>query len=270
MNLTIPDKLHKFLVLIGSILIAFIYYQKENVEKEYGNKIDSNYQLVDSIQVQIKKLEFQSKEMIKKSESLSRKYNVENPLTHDKKSNLLFSRVLNGSELDVIVSDSIDKEWKKYGKNEAEIYLLIEKSKIVDKRLNNEEKNKNIKLENLNSYENIGIFFLVIGLIIWVFIEIPVNKNESEHYSKKIEERTYIDCQSCGNKFTSLRKYGKEVNGENNYGFCNSCYQDGKFIDDELTIKDVLNDTKKRIKNKDWIERIIILNKIKKLERWDR
>ena len=110
MNLTIPDKLHKFLVLVGSILIAFIYFQKEDVSKEYNDRIKSNYILADSIKLQIKRLESQSNEMVQKSKSLAKKYNVENPLTKDKKSNLVFSRVLNGSKQDMIVSDSIDDE----------------------------------------------------------------------------------------------------------------------------------------------------------------
>lgn len=270
MNLTVPDKLHKFLVLIGSILVAFIYFQKENVYKEYENRIDSNNRFIDSIEVQIKKLEFESKEMVKYANSLSLKHNVENPLKQDKKLNLEFSRVLKGSESEVMVSDSIQKYWNKYGKNEAETSLLIEKSKIIDERLNEEREYKNDKIENLNSYENIGMFFLVIGLLMWIFIEFPVNNEEIEHYSKKIEDRTYRECQSCGNRFTSLRKYGKEITGENNYAFCSSCYENGKFTNEELTFEDVVNDIKKKIKKKDWIERTIILNRIKKLERWNR
>lgn len=117
--------------------------------------------------------------------------------------------------------------------------------------------------------EVLGAIFFVLGFIVWALAETPQNiDKELEYYSKKLEDRTYINCQSCGRRFTSVRKYGLEEDGNINYAFCQNCYSNGEFINKDLTVEEIIAQTIERNKKKPWFVKKIIINEVKNLERW--
>jgi len=87
-----------------------------------------------------------------------------------------------------------------------------------------------------------AFYFLMIGCIIFVLYQIGKesaiisNTNKINHY----KNRTYKYCQSCAKYFSPMLLHGKEKDGTENKGFCNECYNDGQFLNPELTELDVM------------------------------
>lgn len=44
-------------------------------------------------------------------------------------------------------------------------------------------------------------------------------------------------CQSCGMPLKKEIDYGKNTDGTNNHEYCHFCFQNGKFADKEITMK---------------------------------
>jgi len=75
MNINIPDKLYKFLILVGVLLIAFSIYKKENSEKFYFSKIYEYKGIQDSLAISQIKINDQRDRLIDISQSLAKTYN---------------------------------------------------------------------------------------------------------------------------------------------------------------------------------------------------
>lgn len=101
------------------------------------------------------------------------------------------------------------------------------------------------------------ITFIIIGRIFWVLGE--------EHNKIKYEQRIYSYCQSCTRYFSPMLLHGKEKDGIENKGFCSECYNNGEFLNTELTEQDVIDEIKKtnpKIKN--------VEKRVSELIRWNK
>jgi hypothetical protein len=266
MNINIPDKIFKFFVLIGLILIGFSFYDNDSSEKNYFSKIDKYNEIKDSSL--ICKLVVNDKlENIKRiSKNLSTKYNVENPIMISKDSTFRFIRTLSGNEQKVIVSDSIDKLWENLRSFEF-------RDKVMDQKLESfstilaSEKELNATYHKFNKQlEIFGWIFFMLGLLMWVIDEPHVKKSNLE----KLNEKIYPYCQSCGKSFTSVRKYGKEMEGTDNLAFCFECYYQGTFIDNEITKEEFLEKANFEIKNMNYFAKKILKSRFNNLDRWNK
>ncbi len=264
MNINIPDKLYKLLTLIGLILIGYSFYNTEFIEQKYFSEIDKHREVRDSLLLSEMILKNEKQTLIGISESLSKKYSVENPISYSD-STVSFNRILNGPKNDLIVSDSLNNLWKGYLTNSFKLDLISKKLEFSIKYLEEEENLKKAYFDNYDEIRNFGFFILFLGILLWT-ADIPSQQNKNK--PTKQEEKIYANCQSCGKKFTSILKYGTNKNKTKNYAFCKNCFESGKFTNPDLTKDEFLNKTMESVKNKNWFYRRILKNKLDELERW--
>lgn len=266
MNINIPDKISKLFVLIGVILIGYSFYDNDNSEKNYFTKIDKLNELKDSSAVcgLISKEKMENIKLV--SENLSIKYDVKDPIVENGDSTITFRRTLVGNEQQILVSDSINKLWEKYKYFKFREKLMDEKITRYSAVLK-DEKALNKSYHDANGVlQKAGFILFFIGLFIWV-IDSPDGEKD---ILVNLQDKLYSNCQSCGKKFTSSRKYGKEIDSSNNLAFCEDCYNEGKFTNSELTKEEFIEKANEEIKNKNWLAKWILKNRFKNLERWNR
>lgn len=78
------------------------------------------------------------------------------------------------------------------------------------------------------------------------------------------KDRVFKHCESCARVFTPLLHHGKEKDGLENKGFCIECYNDGEFLNTELTKQDVIDGIKsanpKLKKVEEWVSQLVRWN----------
>lgn len=245
MNITIPDKLSKLLFLIGIILIGYSLYYRDN-----------------------KGIEF-----LKQKVSISKE---KNPIT------IFLSRVENNLEADIKELDKIKlllNDSSKISKTEIKLQLnainelskddlkkitkLDDKLKVIleNENLFNEAYQHDFEFANKLLYAGLAIFSL--GMLLW-FREDPTLGRQIEN----VNEKLYRCCQSCGERFNSIIKYGTENNSTLNYAFCKECYEHGNFTNPILTKEELILSTFNSLNRKNWFTKQIVKSKIASLERW--
>ncbi|ESU20209.1 hypothetical protein FEDK69T_30240 [Flavobacterium enshiense DK69] len=266
MNINIPDKISKLLVLIGVILIGYSFYNSGDVEKNYFAKIDNFNQLKDSSSISQLVLKDKLENIKLVAENLSIKYGTENPISLDKDSLVTFNRTLSGGKFESFVSDSINKLWIEYKRHEFKNEIIDKKIERYSTRLDEEKKLKDSYFKLNTELENIGFILFIIGIFLWMLDEPDEKKKELINLNEKL----YPFCQSCGKKFTSVRKYGKEIDSTDNLAFCEECYNDGKFTNDEITKEEFIEKSNIEIKDKNWLVKKILKSRFQNLERWNK
>lgn len=265
MSINIPDKIFKFLVLIGVILIGYSFYDNDFSEKNYFTKIDKFNELNDSSA--ISKLVANDKlDNIKiTSDNLALKYNINNPIIENKDSSVTFKRTLSGNPSQILVSDSLNKLLENYKIYDFKVKIMDEKVKRYSTILEN-EKNLNESYHKSNDVLlKIGTLFLIIGFFMWVIDE----PYDPKIVLVKINEKLYPYCQSCGKIFSGVRKYGKEINDSDNLAFCEECYRDGEFVDN-MTKEEFIEKSNAEIKNKNWFAKKKLKSRFRNLDRWNK
>ena len=107
--------------------------------------------------------------------------------------------------------------------------------------------------------------FLSILLIYFLFNMYKENKLISEKFKRELyENRIYLYCQSCGKVFSPMLLHGKNKDGAGNEGFCIECYDDGKFLNKQLSKQEVVNQIKKLNPTMKDVE-----EKVSRLVRWN-
>ncbi|MEO8399110.1 MAG: zinc ribbon domain-containing protein [Ignavibacteriaceae bacterium] len=84
-------------------------------------------------------------------------------------------------------------------------------------------------------------------------------------------EKEYKNCQSCGMPLSKDEKGGgTEKNGEKSLKYCSRCYQDGKFTMPDITVQQMQQRVKEKIKTMGMPGFVagIFTRQIPKLERW--
>lgn len=265
MSINIPDKIFKFLVLLGIFLIGYSFYDNDFSEKNYFTKIDKFNELNDSSA--ISKLVVDDKlENIKIiSDNLALKYNIANQIIENKDSSVIFKRTLSGDSSQILVSDSLNKLWENYKIYSFKSKIMDEKVKQYSSILEN-EKNLNQSYHQSNDILlKIGVILFLLGIFMWVIDE----PYDPKIVLVKINEKLYPYCQSCGKKFSAMRKYGKEFNGSDNLAFCEECYNEGKFTDD-MTKEEFIEKSNAEIKKRNWFAKKILKSRFRNLDRWNK
>jgi len=80
--------------------------------------------------------------------------------------------------------------------------------------------------------------------------------------------RYYSNCQSCYIKFSPLVSYGKEKDNKNNYAFCLECYNNGCFIEPDLTFEEMKKRILKNTSSLDQKRQKEIIESFEKTVRW--
>ena len=86
--------------------------------------------------------------------------------------------------------------------------------------------------------------------------------------------KTYKKCQSCAmplNKDPKGKGGGKNVDGKHSYMYCSYCYEDGKFLQPDITALEMQAFVKEQLKEMGGFMKLfagLFSKGIPKLERW--
>jgi hypothetical protein len=263
MSINIPDKLYKLLTLIGLILIGYGFYQTEIILQKYSSKIEQHLEIRDSLLLSEIILKNEKENLIHLSKILSKKFNVENPISNYD-STILFKQVLKGTKVDQIVSDSLNILWNDYLTSSFRLELISKKLEFSKERISKEA----LRKEPIDFYIDLvffGLLLTTIGLLLWAID--TYSKNEKTLIRQ--EEKIYPYCQSCGKKFNSITNYGVNNDNTKNYAFCNLCLKKGKFTNPEITKEEFINNSIESVKNKNIIYKILLKRRLRMLDRWN-
>ncbi len=233
MNLTLPDKFYKVFVLIGVVMMISSTYL-------YTTTTDKSFRILqivdetdDSIHKEMIKADYEIKK-IKRSDSLKSQVIPPNQIIK-KLDSLSLAGELQGSALDYA-----DKKYQK-------------QNKILD-----------TYLSAAKIFYCFGIIVFFVGAMFWI-------KDEYSNPHKNVvkqSEQLYPNCQSCGYKFSPMVGYGKNSDKTENYAFCYCCYNNGKFIEPDLTIKEVKERALEYMSESSSFKKAMAIGRIETLERW--
>lgn len=99
--------------------------------------------------------------------------------------------------------------------------------------------------------------------IFWGVVAVFVHRNNSKVYS---------ECQSCGRTVNSvLMNYGTEMDKTLSRCFCNKCYRNGLFLDQNLTPKEMEKQILEEMACRNFPQSAIVkkIKRVKKLKRWE-
>ncbi len=83
------------------------------------------------------------------------------------------------------------------------------------------------------------------------------------------KESKYKFCQSWGKTYSSVILNGHYENGDINPAFCNNCYDNGKFVEPELTFDELINRTDSGFcAKKSKFQKFQLRDRLNGLERW--
>ena len=261
----IPDNLHKFLLLGGVLLLIYVQLESGKLTDNFNSKVDSFNLTKDSLNIKIKRNEYQLEKIRKNASILSQKYGIENPI-EIKDSLAIFSYTLQGSKQELAVSDSISRLWEQYNDDKFEIEIAQDKLAILNRQMFDNRDEYDQKETNNNVFAAFGLLLLFSGLWKW---QKQQNINDAL-LKREIQDKgkVYPYCQSCGKNFSSIRTNGKNKDKTINNAFCKSCFDNGKFKE-KMTREEFAERKKVEIKKqKGWLNKRILKNRLDKLERW--
>jgi len=261
----VPDNLHKFLLLGGVLLLIYVQLESNKLTDVFNSKVDSFNLTKDSLNIKIKRNEYQLEKIRKKASLLAKKYGIENPIEL-KDSLAIFTYTLQGSKQELAVSDSISRLWERYNDDKFEIEIAEDKLLILNRQMFDNQDEYDQKESILNAFAVLGLILLFSGLWKW---QKQQNINDAL-LKREIHDngKIYPYCQSCGKNFSAIRVNGKNKDKTINNAFCKSCFDDGKFKE-KLTLEEFEERKKTEIKKqKGWINKRVLKNRLDGLERW--
>ena len=264
---TIPDKIYKLIIAIGLIISVFFYLESDKIQIQISNNDDKIFELANNLEDTYLKSSKFEKFVLRKSKDISKYYGIENAIEKLNDTAITFtSYIYSNDKNKQRLNDSLVKLWDEYGKKHNE--LEFKKSNFNNKisKLNKLNYRLKTKSENCVTISFIGFIIFLVGMLAWLSDEAQEDKKKS---LSKIEDKTYSKCQSCGIKFSSVRKYGTNNDGTNSNAFCEDCFQNGEFTEPELTLKQVKENAKQYTKGNYFVKRHQ-LNSLNDLERYNR
>lgn len=263
---TIPDNTYKLLLYIGIIIIGFSFYKTFEKGENLFKEIDTSNSNIDSLRIIEIRQEKKKEKLLNISSELSKIYKIENPIKVTD-SATYFNLTLKGDENEVYVTDSLRKIWDDYMDSKFELDLLDKKIEI---RNDNVDTEKEQFLMICTLYTVLVIFgFILCGIGYLGMLKHQLMQEKLIELDISSKEIKYKFCQSCGKNFSSIRKHGKEENGEQNKAFCIECYDLGNFTNPNLTKEEFDLQSKNIISNcKNTLKRKILKVRFNSLERW--
>jgi hypothetical protein len=264
---SVPDNLYKLFTLAGIFCLAYGYIQdNENCDK-YFSKVATFDSAIDSLNIQVIRLDHQKNRLYKLAKELSQKNGVSNPITTND-SLIVFSRIVKGNNSEVFVSDTLARLWDEY--IEADFNLTL-----YNKQLGNRKEGLKYAKEEYDAgkEETTWIFLCAaVSLIIGVpgLVYLQVLQDELLKRQLLDKPKPYKYCQSCGKKFSSIRKPAKDSDGTLHTAFCKDCFIDGRFVEPNLSIDEFNKRINQELrKRKTWVGRKMLSKRLRNLERWD-
>lgn len=262
---SIPDNFYKILVMLGLAIIIYSQYEYEkNFQKRQNEEIEYAKR-IDDLNEKIAKNEFLLTQIKDKSNIISNRNDIENPLILED-TQVLFKRLIKGDSKSEKFNDSINFLFLEY--KEADFYIKQLSNKIIAERKTESLKEEILKVEAdiKDQYFDIGLVIVLLGGL-GMYIQQSRNdkllKLQISSYNS-----LYTNCQSCGKEFNLMIPKGTDSKGGIFDGFCIKCFENGQFTNPDLTKQDVLNDIFIRKNIKSNIIKKIIELRVSQLERW--
>lgn len=262
----IPDNLHKALFVIGLILVGFAYYKYDQniiaVENE-AKKVNETWE--EKYFQTMKVLDLETDFQILCWEE-SKKLKIENFCERDNNGVLRFYRVLDGSNKELSISDSLNKIWNKIEAERSTRDNLNDKLEFATEdleccvTLTDEANDFNISLGFF------GGLLALIGIIRWWKIQ---NIQDKIVESGLPTTPKFECCQSCGRNFSFRVLRGTNKDKSTSELFCSDCFQSGEFTAflDEESFKTIKDETMKKCETKKGKERL--KRRFENLIRWN-
>lgn len=258
----IPDKLYKLSLIIGLFLVGFSWTKTKDGFNEYNVKYERFDGLTDSLKLLKQEIVFDQDNFISKCSEIEYKHNIDS-LYYMVDDEIIFSKPLSNEP--ILKSDvlSLEKIWFQIKELQHKEELLM--IKISDSSADHDEAKKDLTYwqEEFNIMQKIGVFLIGLGVVMWF-----IDENNRPQEKEKQFDKIYDSCQSCGNRFSSIRKYGKNTDNTYNLGLCNDCFEYGEFVEKELTNEIAFIRYCKKHKITNRIHKYLIKLMFGRLERW--
>lgn len=262
----LPDSINKIILALSVVVIYFSingiignYISLDTHYKDYLNAIDSN----ERAEVE---LEFVKGRMLEQSLNVSNKYNVDNYIV-DHDSLIRFTQKYNSGKNVDIARDILVPIWNSYmaKSNEVKLHGIT-----VERRLKEYER-KGEEVENNLVGLTIAIIAAVLAFIVSASQLDEERRQKAKGDSYLVREKGKISewCQSCGRRFNSIIVAGTNSDQSVNYSFCNDCFTDGNFTEDnEIAYNKAISLVKAADIPMSKINRKVLLKRINNLDRW--
>ena len=91
---------------------------------------------------------------------------------------------------------------------------------------------------------------MILGILSFFILFLPLYKTQNSNreflQDQLFKNRTYKNCQSCAKVFSPIFLHGRNKDGTINDGFCMECYDNGEFINPELSAQEVIDGIKEK------------------------
>ncbi|MNQ71274.1 putative zinc ribbon domain protein [compost metagenome] len=246
MDIEIPDKIYKLIVLLGVIIVGYSEIQRSTGINDWKKDFDNTTSLNDSLSLERISMDFEYAKIKNSADNfiniIEKTKQIKTFSTYMDSLNIVKGKLLLYKKKNDIYSKKAEQFSRKFK------FLKEDFSQI--NKIN-------------QSLQNIGIILFCLGIFMWM-----INEAKDSRILLKQNEKLYPWCQSCGKKFSSIIKYGTNKDSTNNYSFCKTCYTKGKFNNPTLTKEEFLMLVQNEIANKNWWSRQILMSRFRTLERW--
>lgn len=223
----IPKKRYQLLVLISLLVFYGFYLQlsKIEAEKEKLNQLN----IIGIKEKPLDKVKFS----LDSARNIGERLRLENQFFVDSS--------LAAQKNDGSLPGIITNYYKALDQNEDNYLKLYEDQAGMyeNDAINNQKKIRIIEsiidgLRLSKLYFYVAAILFIYGFYLW-------GKNENKKSSTAIKKiaKYSLECQSCAKEFDSVTVYGTNKDGTDNYHFCAKCYQNGAFVNPELTKQEI-------------------------------
>lgn len=160
---------------------------------------------------------------------------------------------------------------KKINVDRSKSKTTIDSLNSLGQKMDSEAGNEKDNLENLDwtiwrmrNYEIISYILIGVGLIGWLFVQRHQDKIFQAQYVEALKDN--VPCQSCG----MLLKFDKSYKIGNRY--CSHCYTGQDFVNPTLTLKELKEEIRVKMKSQgiSKIDIWLYLKKLDTLTRWEK
>lgn len=170
---------------------------------------------------------------------------------------------IESTQTEFIDSIQSDLYTKRYEENNAYLEFL----EYYKKKVENEVKFNISRIRIYSSLLYSGFFTFLVGSLLWV----------NDEKLRRVEKRRklfkkgllYDHCQSCGKRFSPMRKFGNNKDKSKNFSFCEECFNNGTFTNNIKTIEEFNFKKDKALSKKtNAYARSKLKYRLNNLERW--
>ncbi len=269
--MTIPnlptDNLYKFVALTGVVLLILSLLYPESQRTTIRDEITLYNGEVRKLNFERDKSKRKLKDIKEQVKELDKKTNCKcNSIVND--SIISRTKILEGPDELVKLSLEIDRLVEEYVSINRELNMKVAEIDAKLELINN----KNQDLEELNEATSLFIPFSfllsIAGFFLWY-------DNTQKYQDRVLKEQAnqFLQsdfCQSCGMRLSNQKNYHLYSADEKKSIYCNSCFKDGEFLEPDISLEQMREKVKTRLKELGYNRFLIyiFIRDLGRLERW--